>query len=116
MAVTQALIFTKNLRTQTVPRIPFPVHVNHRAVTTAETETVPAGAYSVVIMVDAIAWFSDGTAAVPAGDVTNGTGSFPISPGQALCFDVAPAQTLSVISASGTANVAFLYYGNNVSV
>lgn len=115
MAVTQALIFTKNLRTKTVPVIPFPSHVNHRVVTAAETETVPAGAYMVVIKTDATIWLSDGTAAVPAGDVTNGTGSFPMSPGEAICFDVVPAQTISVISASGTANVAFLYYGNNVS-
>ena len=114
MAVTQALIFAKNIRTQTVPRIPFPSYVNHRAVTAAETETVPAGAYSVVIKTDATAWFSDGTAAVPAGDVT-GTGSFPMAPGEAICFDVVPGQTISVISASGTANVAFLYYGRDVS-
>lgn len=116
MAVTQALVFTKNLRTQTVPRIPFPVHVNHRAVTAAETETVPAGAYSVVIKTDATAWFSDGTAVVPAGDVTGGTGSFPMAPGEAICFDVVPGQTISVVSASGTANVAFLYYGRGTSV
>lgn len=116
MAVTQALIFTKNIRTQTVPRIPFPAFVNHHAVTVAEAETVPAGAYSVVIKTDATIWLSDGTAAVPAGDVTNGSGSFPMAPGEAICFDVVPGQTISVISASGTANVAFLYYGNNVSV
>lgn len=115
MAVTQALIFTKHIRTQTVPRIPFPSFVNHRVVTAAETETVPAGAYSVVIKTDATIWLSDGTAAVPVGDSVSGAGSFPMAPGEAICFDVTPTQTLSVVSASGTANVAFLYYGNNVS-
>lgn len=116
MAVTQALVFTKNVRTQTVPRIPFPTHVNHRAVTVAETETVPAGGYSVVIKTDATCWLSGGTAVVPAGDVADGTGSFPLAPGEAICFDVVPAQTISVISASGTANVAFLYYGRDTSL
>lgn len=115
MAVTQALIFTKNLRTKTVPVIPFPSYVNHHVVTTVEAETVPAGAYAVVIKTDAVIWLSDGTAAVPAGELVDGTGSFPMSPGEAICFDVVPGQTLSVVSAAGTANVAFLYYGNNVS-
>lgn len=116
MAVAQALVFAKNVRTQTVPRIPFPSFVNHRAVTTAETETVPANGYSVVIKTDATIWLSDGTAAVPAGDSNPGEGSFPMAPGEAICFDVVPGQTISVISASGTANVAFLYYGRDTSL
>jgi hypothetical protein len=115
MAVTQALVFTKNLRTKMVPTIPFPSFVNHHAVTTAETETVPAGAYSVVIKTDATIWLSDGTAVVPAGDVVDGAGSFPLGAGEAICFDVVPGQTISVISASGTANVAFLYYGRDTA-
>ena len=113
MAVTQALIFTKNLRTKTVPVIPFPSYVNHHVVTAAEAETVPAGAYMVVIKTDATIWLSDGAAAVPAGEVVDGTGSFPQGAAEAICYDVVPGQTISVIAASGTANVSFLYYGNN---
>jgi hypothetical protein len=89
---------------------PFPAFVNHYPVTTAKTVTVPAGYTGVVIESDADIWLSDGTAAIPAGDVTNGTGSFPLKGGASRGFDVSPGQTISVISASGTANVAFEYF------
>jgi len=115
MAVTQALRFLRQRSQAVLPKIPFPAYVNHRAVTVAETETVPANAYVVVIKTDAVAWFSRGTAAVPAGDVTDGTGSFPISPGEAILFDVKPGTEIRVIAASGTANVSFWYYDREVS-
>lgn len=115
MAVTQNLIY-KSLRTAVIPTTPFPIHVNHRAVTAAETETVPANAYRVVINSDAAIWMSDGTAVVPAGDVTDGTGSFLLGAFQPRCFEVVPDQTLSVISASGTANVSFEYFGKDIAL
>lgn len=111
MAVAQS--FTSN-----VPRdlkggvsvTPFPIYVNHRVVTAAETETVPAGATIVVIGADVGIWVSDGTAQVPASDVTDGTGSFYLAAGVSEPFYVTPAQTISVIASAGTANVSFRYY------
>jgi hypothetical protein len=108
MAVTQTLQGRRHHHA--APFTSFPVHVNHRVVTTAETETVPDGANAVIITSDADIWLSDGTAVVPAGDVIDGTGSFPLAAGVARGFYVSPGQTLSVISASGTANVGFEYF------
>lgn len=114
MAVSQVLPL-KNGRTEAcLPITGFPVYVNHHAATVAETETVPAGAYRVIITPDADAWFSDGTAVVPAGDVVDGTGSFLIAAGVARAFYVKPGQTISVISASGTANVSFEYFAKDI--
>lgn len=115
MAVVQPLVMQQKPAVVAIPLLPFPVYVNHRAVTTAETETVPAGATRVFITTDADAWLSDGTAAVPAGDVTNGTGSFLLKAGVCRGFFVTPAQTLSVISASGTAHISFEYYLTDVA-
>lgn len=92
---------------------PFPDHVNHRTITTAEEETVPAltpPVRRVVITSDVDAWLSDGTAQVPSGDVTDGTGSFFLKAGVARGFSVSEGQTLSAISASGTAHISFEYY------
>lgn len=91
------------------PVTPFPLYVNHRTVTAAEDETVPSGYRSVIITADADIWLADGTAVVPSSDVVNGSGSFPLKAGVARKFWVTPGQTLSVISASGTAHVGFEY-------
>lgn len=111
MAVTQPLAFTmpKDLK-GTVPIIPLPQYVNHRSVTTAEAETVPALAQYVIFSGNADAWISDGTAVVPASDVTDGTGSFFVKAGAIIGFAVTPGQTISVISASGTLLASFAYY------
>lgn len=111
MAVAQSL--TSGMTKEfwgSVPVTPFPVYVNHRTVTAAETETVPDGASWMVITSDADLWASDGTAAVPSSDVTDGTGSFFVKAGVARAFAVVATQTLSVISASGTAHVSFEYF------
>jgi hypothetical protein len=110
MAVTQILAIDKSFSSAVIPVTPFPSYVNHHAVTTAETETVPAGATRVVISTSADIWLSDGTGAVPAGDVIDGTGSFLMGAGTTRVFYVSPTQTLSVVSASGTANVSFEYF------
>lgn len=93
-----------------VPVTPFPLNVNHRTVTTAEAETVPAGATMVAIGADADIWLSDGTAVVPSSDVTDGTGSFPLGAWVTEVFFVTPGQTISVIANTGTAHVSFRYY------
>src|SRR5688500_15985246 len=87
-----------------------PAYVNHRTITTAEAETVPAGYCGVIMVADADIWFSAGTAAVPTGDIVDGTGSSFLKAGATRGFDVSPGQTISVISASGTAHVAFEYF------
>lgn len=114
MAVSQPLTLPKEFR-NAVPMIPFPAYVNHRTVTAAEADTVPAGATRVFITSDADIWLSDGTSAVPTTDVTDGTGSFFLAKGVTRGFFVAPGQTLSVISASGTAHVSFEYFLTDVS-
>lgn len=115
MAVTQPLVVERRQGVVAIPLLPFPTYVHHRTVTTAETETVPAGATRVFVTADADAWLSDGTAAVPAGDVTDGTGSFLLKAGVCRGFFVTPGQTISAISASGTAHISFEYYLTDVS-
>lgn len=114
MAVAQPLSLPKEFR-NAVPVIPFPAYVNHHTVTAAEAETVPAGATRVFVTSDADAWLSDGTAAVPSGDAVDGTGSFFLAKGVTRGFFVSPGQTLSAISASGTAHVSFEYFLTDVN-
>lgn len=112
MAVAQSL--TSGMTKEfwgSVPVTPFPAYVNHRTVTAAETETVPDGASWVVITSDADLWASDSaTAVVPSSDVTDGTGSLFLKAGVSRAFAVVAGQTLSVISASGTAHCSFEYF------
>lgn len=114
MAVAQPLTLPKEFR-NAVPLIPFPVYVNHHSVAAAENETVPAGATRVFITANADVWLADGTAVVPAGEVVDGTGSFLLKAGVTRGFFVTPGQTISVISASGTALVSFEYFLTDVN-
>jgi len=113
LAVTQSLTYSlPRNRVGSLPITPFPSQVNHRTVTTAETETVPTGASTVVITSDVDVWFSAGTAVVPSSDVTDNTGSFFLKGGAARMFAVESGQTISVIAATGTAHVSFEYFTN----
>lgn len=59
------------------------------AAATAETFTKPSGYSSAVITVDTDCYIRrDGTAAVPAADVTDGTGSILIPAGQSRIIDL----------------------------
>jgi hypothetical protein len=107
MATDQSLL--KDTQIAVVPLTPFPSHVNHRTAAAAETETAPTWAGSVIITPDADAWFSDGTAAVPTGDVDDGTGSFLISAKATRAFYITPGQTFSFVPATGTVHVSFEY-------
>lgn len=49
----------------------------------------------------------DGTAEVPAGDIVNGTGSFPLAAGNGLLLNVKNRASVSVI---GTAVVGLAWY------
>lgn len=114
MAVTQPLLINVAGLRGGLPALPFPLHVNDHTLTTAEDETVPALAQFVVINPDADVWIASGTGAavVPSGDVVDGTGSILIKAGViSPVFLVQPGQVLSVVSATGTAHVAFWYYG-----
>lgn len=112
--MAQPLFASIGGRQGSIPFLPFPAYVNHRTITTAEDETVPADMAAVVIDPDADVWVANGTGAavVPSTDVTNGTGSFLVKAGVITpAFGVSAGQKISVVSASGTAHVAFLYYG-----
>lgn len=85
---------------------PFPLRVNHYAVTTAKDITIPAGITAVILNSDADIWLADGTAVVPSGDVTTGLASFFLAKGIPRGFDVTPGQTISVVAVSGTAHVS----------
>lgn len=116
--MAQPLFASIGGRMAALPFIPFPAYVNHRKVDnpTAEDETVPANMAAVVIVSDADVWCANGTGAavVPSGDVTDGTGSFLVKAGViSPPFGVGAGQKISVTSASGTAHVAFLYYGSS---
>lgn len=109
MATDQSFL-SNEYHAKMAPVTQFPSFTNHLVVTTAKTATAPSWAKSVIISADADIWLSDGTAAIPAGDVVDGTGSFLMKDGQAECFDITPGQTISIISASGTANVGLRFF------
>lgn len=114
MAVTQPLVSNRPVLQGGLPFLGFPLYVNNRTVTAAEDETVPAGAVAVVIDSDTDIWVANGTGAavVPSGDVTDGTGSVFFKAGViSPPFGVSAGQKLSTVSASGTAHVAYWYYG-----
>lgn len=115
MAVAQPLVLEGPLAEISLPILPFPAYVTNRTLTTAETETVPAGATRVFITSDADAWLSSGTAAAPTTEVSDGTGSIFLKAGVTRGFFVSPAQTISVVSASGTAHLSFEYFLTDVA-
>lgn len=91
---------------------------NHHviAASTAETETVPATIdgsavpRSVLIIPTATIFIrTDGTAAVPSSDVSNGAALYMVRGGDSLLLPVAAADALSMISESA-AHVSFWYY------
>jgi len=98
-----------------LPVLPFPLYINNRTMAAAEDETVPAGAKYVVIDSDADVWIASGpgAAVVPSGDVSDGTGSAFFKGGViSPPFRVQEAQKLSTVPATGTAHVAYWYYGS----
>ncbi len=91
--------------------IPSPF-TNHYAVTGAKTITITTG-WRCAFTADADIWIAaaGSVAAVPAGDVTNGTGSSPLIKGQTRIFEIESGATFSVIAATGTANVGVEIWG-----
>lgn len=115
MATLQPLVSSFPGIAGSLPVLPFPLWINNRTVTVAEDETVPANAKYVVITADADVWVANGTglAAVPSGDVVDGSGSTFFKAGViSPPFRVQAAQILSIISATGTAHVALWYYSS----
>lgn len=86
--------------------------VDHRvfAAATAETHTGPTGAAFVMVTPTVDAYVNlGGTAAVPAADVTDGTGSVLVPAGTSRLFSITPADaTFSFIaSAAGIVQLEF---------
>lgn len=91
---------------------------NHHvlAANTAETETVPATIdgsavprYALIIPTETIFIRTDGTAAVPSGDVSNGAALYMVRGGDSLLLPVAPADALSMIG-EAACHVSVWYY------
>lgn len=98
-----------------LPVLPFPLFVNHVVVTAVKDVTVPANAKYVIISPDADCWISGGhgSAVVPSGDITDGTGSAFFQAGvMSPPFRVQPAQIFSIVAATGTSNVSLWYYSS----
>lgn len=95
---------------ESAPPPPIGTYVSNRtlAAGVAETVTVPAGATSVIVSGDATMWARiGGTAAVPTGDVTDGTGSVCL---QTWAYRACtPGGTISVV-AGATAHVSFEWF------
>lgn len=82
---------------------PFPDQVDNitLGVSTAESYTVPTGVKAILVSGTAPFFVRlGGTADDTPGDLTNGTGSMPIS--SVMEFKVSPGQVLSFISAAAT--------------
>jgi hypothetical protein len=89
---------------------PFPSNVNDYTFSAAKSITVPAATSAVIISSDVDIWLSAGTAAVPSGDVIDGTGSFFFAKGTVREFDVVPGQVFTAIPATGTAHVSACWF------
>lgn len=94
-----------------LPRAPSYVDYRVFAAATAEAHTVPAGAKTMIVIalgtITAYVALS-GTAAVPAADVTDGSGSIPCPAGYPRPFPVTAAGTVSVIAdAAGVVALEF---------
>ena len=92
-----------------------PTYVDYRVfgAATAETHTVPAGAKTMIVTalgtITAYVNNTGGTAAVPAADVTDGSGSIPCPAGYQRPFNVTAAGTVSII-ADAAGIVALEFY------
>jgi hypothetical protein len=90
---------------------PFPSNIYNYTFSASKTVTVPAATTSVIISTDADIWLSTtGAAAVPTGDVVDGTGSFFLAKGTVREFDVIAAQTFTMIPTTGTAHAALCWF------
>lgn len=70
----------------------------------AEDHPVPAGAKYARLTASALAYVKgDGTAAAPAGDVTDGTGSIKLDANIPVWFDVTGVTNISCVSATAGA-------------
>lgn len=106
MAVTQQLEVFGKMK-QSLPVVAMTNHVDVRVLTTNEDYTVPAATGAVILSTNAAIWVKlGGTAAVPAADVTDGSGSILISAGRERIFAVSPGQVIGIVSDSGTAKVS----------
>lgn len=90
---------------RTPPQSYFPVSdfVDHRvlAASTAEVHDIPAGSVSVIISTDQDLYVRrNATAAVPSGDVTDGTGAALVPAGVGRAFELSGVSYLSLISAA----------------
>lgn len=73
------------------------------ATTTHESHTVPASAKYVRITTNLILYIKlGGTAAIPAADVTDGSGSLMISAGDRVIVDLAGATAIGMIAPAAT--------------
>jgi hypothetical protein len=94
-----------------IPETAFADNLGNITATTAKTVTVPGSAFRVVINADADIWINpNGTAAVPTGDVTDGTGSMFQMKGLRTAYQVAPTGTFSIIPATGTVHASFEWF------
>ena len=90
----------------------FPLQVDNVVLAgAAKTVTKPAGKVWALISVSALCYIRTGGAAVvPGADVTDGSGSFPISPQYGIMFNMTGVATFSII---GTAVVGIAWYGDH---
>jgi len=94
--------------------LPFPAQVDavQLATASAETYTVPDGTDLIVAIADILCYARiSGTATVPAGDVADGTASFPLPAGVPMEFTVPQGGALSIIrTGASTATVVIARY------
>jgi len=87
--------------------LPVPDYVNALAYSTHEEFTVPTWAKYMLISVSVLSYINrTDNAAVPA-DVTDGTASFMLNPGEPIPFAVAGGEVYSLVSAGAVATIGF---------
>lgn len=109
MPVTQSLRKVQADFRGSLPVTPLASFVDNRVLAGAnEDHTVPTGAAYVIITATANIFVKNGgTAADPAADVTNGSGSILVFAGVARCFELHGATTIGLI---GTADVSLEWF------
>lgn len=109
----KSIALTPDSSNRPIPTLVNSDSINYRslAASVAETETKPAGANWVIITPNCEVYAAlSGTAAVPAADITNGSGPIYCPGGSSRLINISQVSTFSLVAVSAGL-VELAYYG-----